>query len=50
MFTDTNFIRIHRSFIIAKDTIKSFTSTDIEIGEKQIPIGRSYKELVLRTL
>ena len=50
MLTGNNFIRIHRSFIIAKDRIKSFTSTDVEIGEKQIPIGRSYKELVLRAL
>jgi len=50
MLSDNNFIRIHRSFIIAKDKIKAFTATDVEIGEKQIPIGRSYKELVLRAL
>ena len=45
-----NFIRIHRSFIVAKDKIDAFTATDIEINGKPIPIGRSYKELVLREL
>jgi DNA-binding LytR/AlgR family response regulator len=42
-----NFIRIHRSFIVAKNKIDAFSATDVEINNKQIPIGRSYKELVL---
>jgi len=41
-----DFLRIHRSFIVAKEKIEAFTSSDIEIGNKQLPIGRSYKELV----
>jgi hypothetical protein len=41
-----NFVRIHRSFIVAKEKTDAFTGTDIEIGSKQLPIGRSYKELV----
>ena len=45
-----NFLRIHRSFIVAKDKITAFTATDVEIGKLQIPIGRSYKELVVTTL
>ena len=42
----SHFIRIHRSFIVAKNKIEAFTSTDVEINNKQISIGRSYKELV----
>lgn len=42
-----NFIRVHRSFIVAKEKIDAFSATDIEINTKQIPIGRSYKALVL---
>ena len=42
----SNFIRVHRSFIVAKDKIEAFTATDIEINGKQVPVGRSYKELV----
>src|SRR6266487_1169528 len=45
-----NFIRIHRSFIVAKDKISAFTATDVEINNKTIPIGRSYKELVMSLL
>jgi len=45
-----NFIRIHRSFIVAKNKIDAFSATDVEISNKQIPIGRSYKELVLSVI
>lgn len=41
------FIRVHRSFIVAKNKIDSFSPSAIEIKGKQIPIGRNYKELVL---
>lgn len=50
LLTNNNFLRIHRSFIVAKDKINAFTAVDVEIDNKQIPIGRSYKELVIRTL
>lgn len=42
-----NFIRIHRSFIVAKDKIEAFSATEIDINKQQIPIGRGYKESVL---
>jgi DNA-binding LytR/AlgR family response regulator len=45
-----DFLRIHRSFIVAKEKIEAFTSTEIEIGNKKLPIGRSYKELVSNLL
>ena len=46
LLAKNNFLRVHRSFIVAKDKIDAFTATDVEINNKQIPIGRSYKELV----
>jgi DNA-binding LytR/AlgR family response regulator len=45
-----NFIRVHRSFIIAKDKVEAFSIYDIEIGGAMIPIGRNYKELVMSQL
>lgn len=45
ILTTNNFLRIHRSFIVSKDKIDAFTATDVEIKGKQIPIGRSYKEV-----
>lgn len=50
LLTKNNFIRVHRSFIVSKNKIEAFTSTGIEINNKEIPIGRSYKETVLRIL
>ncbi|MEE4284805.1 MAG: LytTR family DNA-binding domain-containing protein [Mariniphaga sp.] len=44
------FIRTHRSFIVALSAIDSFTNEYVEIGKKQIPISRSYKKEVLETL
>jgi len=50
MLSENNFLRIHRSFIVAKDKIEAFSATEVELGGKRLPIGRSYKELVLRAL
>lgn len=44
------FLRVHRSFIVARDKIKAFNATEVEINGIQLPIGRSYKELVLSLL
>ena len=45
-----SFIRTHRSFIVSLENIDSFTNEYLEINNKQIPISRSYKNEVLRTL
>lgn len=50
ILTHNNFIRVHRSFVVAKDKIDAYTATGLEINGKQIPIGRSYKEHVLSIL
>ncbi len=39
---EESFIRVHRSFIVALDKIKSYTSNYVEIGKEKIPIGRLY--------
>jgi len=42
-----NFLRVHRSFIVSREKIEAFTASEIEIAGIQIPIGRTYKELVI---
>jgi len=44
------FIRIHRSFMVAIDKIEAFSSTIIEVSGKELPIGRNYKALVMKML
>ena len=46
----TEFLRVHRSFIVNLNKIDSFTNELIDIGKKQIPISRSFKKDVLAQL
>lgn len=45
-----NFLRVHRSYIVAMDKIDAFTATDVEINAKLIPIGRGYREVIQSVL
>lgn len=45
-----NFIRIHRSFIVSVNKIDSYHTDVIQIGDKDLPIGRLYKQNVINQL
>lgn len=44
------FLRIHRSFIINKEKINSFTYNEVVLNEVTLTIGRSYKKAVRESL
>lgn len=46
----SEFIRIHRSFIVSVRKIESWSASRIEVPEKTLPIGRTYKKQVLKLL
>lgn len=50
LLSDRNFIRVHKSFIIAIDKIKSIEGNRIIIEEHKIPIGQTYKSNVNKLL
>lgn len=50
MLKNTNFVRIHRSFIINIEHIFSFSSHSIFMREKELPIGPVYKNEVFKAL
>lgn len=50
MLPETKFIRTHRSFIISLGKIKSFTNELIEIEKAEIPIGKLYRNTVIKVL
>jgi two-component system, LytTR family, response regulator len=50
MLPEKKFIRTHRSFIVSVDKIRSFTNDLIEIGKTEIPIGKLYRNTVLKLL
>lgn len=45
-----HFIRIHRSYIVNLSKIQQFTHSNIQIGEKTLPIGNLYKNEVVKRL
>lgn len=47
---DNKFVRIHRSYIVALDKIESFTAESIGINKEELPIGRLYKNEVMKVL
>ncbi len=46
LLKDENLLRIHRSYLVAKDKIEAFTATTVELGGQQLPIGRSYQTVI----
>lgn len=40
------FLRIHKSYIINKNKIKSFNQEQIEVAEKHLPIGNKYRQVI----
>lgn len=46
----SDFLRVHRSFIVAISKIKAYSGHEIELEGKSIPIGGNYRELVAARL
>jgi DNA-binding LytR/AlgR family response regulator len=47
LLPEDNFIRVHKSFIIAKDKVQQLNGHMLEIGKHKIPISRSKREEVV---
>ena len=46
----SQFLRIHKSFIVSLDKIESVERNVVKIGEQRIPIGKNYQELFYKKL
>lgn len=44
VLSENNFVRVHRSYLVAIDKIESIERSVIKIGEISIPIGKTYQE------
>lgn len=40
----SNFVRVHRSYLVNPDFCKAFNLDEIVVKEKEIPVGRTYKD------
>ncbi len=43
---DHNFLRIHKSYIINKKMIKSYSKEVVCLENRELPIGKSYKQVI----
>ncbi len=50
IFNQEDFVRVHKSFIIAKNCIKNINHDKIEIGSYIIPVGRVFKDDVMHII
>jgi two-component system LytT family response regulator len=50
MLPEKQFVRTHRSFIVSLQKINSFTPELIELGRASVPIGKLYRNGVLKML
>lgn len=48
--SESNFLRIHRSFIVALDKIRAYSARHIEVAQQELPIGRLFQPRVEATL
>jgi DNA-binding LytR/AlgR family response regulator len=44
------FMRVHKSFIVNLDAIKSISGNELEVRQIRIPIGSSYKENLMKRI
>ena len=44
--SESNFLRIHRSFIVALDKIRTYSARHIEVANEELPIGRFFRPRV----
>ncbi|RYY63688.1 MAG: DNA-binding response regulator, partial [Chitinophagaceae bacterium] len=42
------FLRIHKSYIVALDSVRHIEKNFVAIGDRSLPIGPTYKEAVGR--
>ncbi len=50
MLSSHHFLRVHRSYMISMSKITGYNNSEILIAEKQIPIGRLYKQQVMEAI
>lgn len=46
ILSENDFMRVHKSFIVALDKIKTIEGNRINIGKHEVPIGQTYKSVL----
>jgi DNA-binding LytR/AlgR family response regulator len=49
-FPPSHFIRVHRSYLVNKEKIEAIEENELVIGDKRIPIGKTYRDALMKKL
>lgn len=50
LIASPNMLRVHKSYIVNLDKVTAYSASQLEINTHEIPIGRTYKELIMKQL
>ena len=50
MLPAPQFVRTHRSFVVALDKISAYTPTHVEVAGQEVPVGRLFQKEVERAM
>ncbi len=50
LLSEHKFLRVHRSYMVSKAKITGYNNTAVQLDNKEIPIGRLYKQQVMSTI
>lgn len=50
LLPDSQFMRVHKSYIIAIDKVRALEGNLLEIEDKKIPIGKTYRQEVIKKI
>ncbi|HEU4573845.1 MAG TPA: LytTR family DNA-binding domain-containing protein [Chitinophagaceae bacterium] len=50
LLSEHKFVRVHRSFIVSLSKVSGYNALSVQLGQKEIPIGRLYKQSILERL
>jgi DNA-binding LytR/AlgR family response regulator len=50
LLSDHKFLRVHRSFIVSVDKITGYNALSVQVNSTDIPIGRLYKQALMKIL
>ena len=47
---NTNFVRVHRSYLVNKNCVTAYSAANVELGSLQLPFGRTYRDAAIQAL
>jgi len=47
---ESKFVRIHKSFIVSLKSIKYLEGNEVSTGSKKLPVGKVYRDSLMRKL